>query len=215
MFPLSTVLFPHAELMLHVFEPRYRELTERCLAGDHEFGVVLIARGSEVGGGDERFDVGTVARIEAATRFDDGRFAVAARGTRRIAVRRWLGDDPFPLAEVEDLPGWPATGDDTPLGDGVVDGSRLDAAAAAVRRARTLLSEMGSAAPVVSEPADSSDEEKLWRLCARAPVTPLDHQRLLVTDGPVERTELLTELCGAVALDLVRLLGGAMGNGGR
>ena len=57
MFPLGTVLFPYAVLPLHVFEPRYRALTEHCLAGDGCFGVVLIERGSEVGGGDTRFAV--------------------------------------------------------------------------------------------------------------------------------------------------------------
>ena len=62
MFPLGTVLFPHAVLPLHVFEERYRALTETCLRGDGRFGVVLIERGSEVGGGDVRFGVGTVAQ---------------------------------------------------------------------------------------------------------------------------------------------------------
>ena len=54
MFPLGCVLFPHAHLPLHVFEPRYRTLTRDCLRTDREFGVVLIERGSEVGGGDSR-----------------------------------------------------------------------------------------------------------------------------------------------------------------
>src|SRR6266536_1773512 len=101
MFPLGSVLFPHAQLPLHVFEPRYRAITETCLAGDGEFGVVLIERGSEVGGGDARFSVGTVARIAAAGRLPDGRYLLAAVGTRRLRVREWLSDDPFPLAEVE------------------------------------------------------------------------------------------------------------------
>ncbi|MET1002223.1 MAG: LON peptidase substrate-binding domain-containing protein, partial [Acidimicrobiia bacterium] len=51
MFPLGSVLFPHALLPLHVFEPRYRVMMRHCLEGDKEFGVVLIERGSEVGGG--------------------------------------------------------------------------------------------------------------------------------------------------------------------
>src|SRR4051812_26706984 len=55
MFPLGTVLFPHAVLPLHVFEPRYRALVETCLHSDGRFGVVLIERGYEVGGGDARF----------------------------------------------------------------------------------------------------------------------------------------------------------------
>ena len=54
MFPLSAVLFPYATMPLHVFEPRYRALMHDCLAGDRRFGVVLIERGSEVGGGDQR-----------------------------------------------------------------------------------------------------------------------------------------------------------------
>ena len=74
MFPLGTVLFPHGVLPLHVFEPRYRTMTERCLADDATFGVVLIERGSEVGGHDERFDVGTAARILQAGRLEDGRW---------------------------------------------------------------------------------------------------------------------------------------------
>jgi Lon protease-like protein len=45
MFPLSAVLFPHASMSLHVFEPRYRELMRDCLAGDARFGIVLIERG--------------------------------------------------------------------------------------------------------------------------------------------------------------------------
>ncbi|MEY2464632.1 MAG: ATP-dependent Lon protease, partial [Acidimicrobiaceae bacterium] len=63
MFPLGTVLFPSVFLPLHVFEPRYREMTRHCLDTQREFGVVLIERGSEVGGDDVRTQVGTVARI--------------------------------------------------------------------------------------------------------------------------------------------------------
>ena len=101
MFPLGTVLFPYAVLPLHVFEPRYRVMTRRCLDGDGEFGVVLIERGSEVGGGDVRFDVGTIARIVQAAELPDGRFALATVGLRRFRVVRWLTDDPYPQAEVD------------------------------------------------------------------------------------------------------------------
>ncbi|HUF84321.1 MAG TPA: LON peptidase substrate-binding domain-containing protein [Acidimicrobiia bacterium] len=103
MFPLGSVLFPHALLPLHVFETRYRALTEACLAGDGEFGVVLIERGSEVGGGDTRFTVGTVARILEAGRLPDGRYVLAAVGTRRLRVRRWLPEEPYPQADIEVL----------------------------------------------------------------------------------------------------------------
>src|SRR5881275_3088596 len=80
---------------------RHRALAETCLRGDGRFGVVLIERGSEVGGGDTRFAVGTVARIVEAARTPDGRYLLATVGTDRFRVRRWLPDDPFPRADVE------------------------------------------------------------------------------------------------------------------
>ena len=96
MFPLGTVLFPYALLPLHVFEPRYRLMMRHVLDGDREFGVVLIERGSEVGGGDTRFDVATVARVVQAAELPDGRYALATVGMRRVRVERWLDDDPYP-----------------------------------------------------------------------------------------------------------------------
>jgi Lon protease-like protein len=79
-------------------------MTERCLADDATFGVVLIERGSEVGGNDLRFDVGTVARIVQAHRLDDGRWVLMTAGEHRLRVQRWLPDDPYPRAEVTPLP---------------------------------------------------------------------------------------------------------------
>ena len=107
MFPLGTVLLPGVVLPLHVFEPRYQQLVHDCLeAPAHEFGVVLIDRGSEVGGGDSRSGVGVVAQMLQVARWT----AVASRsstiGTRRIRVTQWLPDDPYPRADVEE---WPDT----------------------------------------------------------------------------------------------------------
>src|SRR4051812_9365869 len=78
MFPLGTVLLPGAVLPLHVFEPRYRALVEVCVAGDREFGVVLIERGNEVGGGDTRTSAGCVARIAEVRELPDGRYLLVA-----------------------------------------------------------------------------------------------------------------------------------------
>ncbi|GIU85752.1 MAG: hypothetical protein KatS3mg009_0267 [Acidimicrobiia bacterium] len=120
MFPLGSVLFPYGVLPLHVFEPRYRVMTRQCLAGDHEFGVVLIERGSEVGGGDSRFGFGTLARIAHAHELPDGRFALTAVGLRRIRVERWLDDDPYPRAVVEVVADEPLPPDAAALRDTVV-----------------------------------------------------------------------------------------------
>src|SRR6478736_527027 len=94
MFPLGSPLVPFQLLPLQVFEPRYRRLVEDCLATDSRFGVVLIERGSEVGGGDVRFDIGTVARILESAELGDGRIGLATAGEARLRVRRWLPDAP-------------------------------------------------------------------------------------------------------------------------
>ncbi|MBT4677880.1 MAG: hypothetical protein HOB67_08555, partial [Acidimicrobiaceae bacterium] len=61
MLPLGAVLLPTAVMPLQLFEARYRHMIVDVLAADSEFGVVLIRRGSEVGGGDLRYDVATRA----------------------------------------------------------------------------------------------------------------------------------------------------------
>ncbi len=215
MFPLQTVLFPGAALPLHVFEPRYRALTADCLAADRTFGVVLISRGREVGGGDERVGVGTAAVIEQASPFPDGRWALLARGTHRIVVETWLPDDPYPLAQVR-------TRRSTTNG---LDVASLERATAAVRRARALLSELGSAPPLAfaMDPASTTTasagpgtgrvpaadelEAATWELCQAAPLGALDRQRLLETDDAAQRLEMVAQLCDSLAEDLHRMLG--------
>ena len=198
MFPLSTVLFPGADLSLHVFEPRYRELVGDCLQTDRLFGVVLITRGSEVGGGDVRAEVGTVARIRAALPQPDGRWVLAARGSERLKVTRWLPEEPYPLAMVEGLPAAEGLDPDEPL---------LALAAAGVRRVRALLSELGDHPALPPDPEGLPDAgERMWELCTAAPLSVFDRQRLLQSEDPRSRLHLLIELCGEAAEDMTRLL---------
>ena len=53
MFPLGMVIFPHQVVGLCVFEARYHQMLED-IETEQRFGTCLIARGSEVGGFDER-----------------------------------------------------------------------------------------------------------------------------------------------------------------
>jgi uncharacterized protein len=185
MFPLGVVLFPYAGLPLHVFEPRYRALTEDCLAGNSEFGVVLIERGVEVGGGDTRFSVGTVARIVEAAKFADGRWALLTVGTRRARVQTWLPDDPYPVALLEDLP-------DEPFGPG--DEARLAEVERVVRRALALKAELNEPAVPATVELDADPERAAFQLAAYAPLGPVDHQRVLEAEPWSSRLTLLTDL---------------------
>ena len=184
MFPLGTVLVPGAVLPLHVFEPRYRALVADCLAGEPEFGVVLIERGSEVGGHDERFDVGTAARIVQAGRLEDGRWVLMTVGEHRVRVQRWLPDDPFPRADVESLP------------------DRADADAAAVlpelvadlERLLALRAQLGEPVPGVEVALPDDPVHASFEACALAGLGPLDGQRLLELDDAGQRLRDLSSL---------------------
>ncbi len=170
MFPLGSVLFPGLVLPLHIFEPRYRALVTDVLAGSAEFGVCLIERGSEVGGDDVRLDVGTVAHVQEAAELPDGRWAVVAVGTRRISVDRWLPDDPYPRAEVSELPDPAPEPAETDRRDDVVH---------LLRRVLAKCSELGEpAAPATVELSDDPVVAS-HQIAAIAPIPTYDQYRLL------------------------------------
>jgi Lon protease-like protein len=108
MFPLEVAMLPGEELPLRIFEPRYAALVSDCLAAaDPAFGVVLIAAGREVGGGDTRSDVGALAHITECADFGDGRYRLRCVMGERIRVLEWQPDDPYPRAAVEPWPDQP------------------------------------------------------------------------------------------------------------
>lgn len=95
-FPLpNCVLLPGGLLPLHVFEPRYRELTRDCLAGHQLMGVARLRPGFESAYYGrppvyERFGVG---RIICSEELPDGRFALLLRGVARVEIARELSTD--------------------------------------------------------------------------------------------------------------------------
>jgi Lon protease-like protein len=199
MFPLSAVLFPYASMPLHVFEPRYRALVHDCLAGDRRFGIVLIERGSEVGGGDQRSPLGTRCVIAREVELADGRWLLEVTGETLIEVEEWLPDDPYPAALVAEPIPVPDLEDPDPV---------LPLARQRVRKARALLAEHGGAPalpPDVALDGGGDSDVASWELCAAAPVNAYDAQQLLAADGPAERLRLLVELMEDLELDLQRM----------
>lgn len=187
MFPLGSVLVPGMVLPLHVFEPRYRQLVRDCTAGDGEFGVVLIARGSDVGGGDVRTEAGTLARIVQADELPDGRFVVGAVGLRRIRVERWLDDDPYPRAEVVD---WPEVTDD----GGPGTAAAVQEVARLVRRAAALHAELGEPAAPVDLELSADPVIAGYQAALAVPLGPADRQDVLCAPSVDDRFVLLRDL---------------------
>jgi hypothetical protein len=182
LFPLNTVLFPHARLPLHIFEPRYREMIARCIDDDLAFGVLLIKEGVEVGGPAIPHAVGTLAQITNLTRLPDGRMNLTALGVTR-----------FRLLEQFDAHAY-ATGRIVLLPDEHVDETQTQPVAADVRRwfteyvrAIRQVSEPDHDATVFNLPDDSTALSYI--VAAVLPITALEKQMLLEIQTTHERLQ--------------------------
>jgi Lon protease-like protein len=89
LFPLPNfVMFPHVLKPLHIFEPRYRQLTEDALASDHLLALVLLRPHTpeEYAGNPPIHDTACLCRILNSQRLPDGRFNILVRGLCRLRI---------------------------------------------------------------------------------------------------------------------------------
>lgn len=202
MFPLGTVVLPGMPLPLRIFELRYQLMLHDVMAGDQRFGVVLIERGSEVGGGDSRSNVGSLVRIYQHQAMDEGEHAILAFGEERIRVEKWLPDDPYPRAEVSVWPdGAHRTGEDpvgsSPRRSASNDSELLSMYARCVSSLRHLLTtaaELGHQVAPATFEAPEDPVSGSYLLAALTPVGPFDKQRLLTAPGAQGRLPMLASL---------------------
>ena len=188
MFPLGSVLFPHMPLPLRVFEERYLVMLAGILQEEpSEFGVVLIERGQEVGGGEKRFTVGTVARIdelEAA----EGFIAVIAEGDRRFEVVDWLDDDPYPQAQLRELDDLEWDDELEPL---------IERAEKVVRRSLAMASEFSDQQWAADVEISEEPIARAWQLAGIAPLGEIDQIALLGSTTTKQLLDAIIELTTA------------------
>lgn len=80
LFPLQVVLFPGADLPLHIFEERYKEMIGEVLRDRQEFGVILASEKGVV-------NTGCTATVDKVLRrYPDGRMDILTRGRRRFEI---------------------------------------------------------------------------------------------------------------------------------
>lgn len=182
MFPLNLVLFPGQILPLHIFEDRYRLMVKEIIDKDREFGVVLIERGSEVGGGDTRKNIGTLAQIIDYEKSNDGRWFLLTQGTKRIEATRWIEDLPYPRAEVSLF---------TEEQSISIDSEEWLATVTHMRRVLAILAELGDDVAPISTNISEDLFLGLFEMSSILPLTPLDAQQLLEIDSFSKRYSLL------------------------
>ena len=189
MFPLSTVLLPGMPLSLRIFEERYLKLLGDLIAEENpEFGVVLIEKGPEVGGGEKRLPIGTIASVLDIGTLEQF-YGIESVGSQRFRVNAWLPDDPYPMADIDFIP------------DLIWDDSLMAARVHLETKVRKLLAfasefgdlQYGSDTELSDDPMDAC-----WQLAGVLPVGQLDQMDLLnsqTADELISRTyEIVTSL---------------------
>ncbi|MEU9805337.1 LON peptidase substrate-binding domain-containing protein [Mycobacterium sp. NPDC050853] len=194
MFPLQSVLLPGEPLPLRIFEPRYVALVRDVMATDRIFGVVLIARGREVGGGDVRHDIGTAARVLDCESLGAERFAVRCEGAYRIRINKWLEDDPYPRADIEP---WPDEPDDRVLPLGALNEvqARIEDL---LRRVATVQQVRLPRRWSIATGLPSGAEKRLYTLASRVPMGQADRYAVLAASTLTARVAALNEAVDTV-----------------
>ena len=195
MFPLESALLPDQDLPLRIFEPRYGALVRHCLDTGDPFGVVLISRGREVGGGDSRCDVGILSRITECVDQGAGRYSMRCRTGERIRVTEWLPDDPYPRATVTLWPDEP--------GDPVTPAQLLEVEDRVMALFERIADARGVALPdraaLFGEPTAGDPGRRLYTLASRLPIGAADRYTVLSAPSAAERLAALREAVDAVA----------------
>ncbi|MEN9966971.1 MAG: hypothetical protein RL036_204 [Actinomycetota bacterium] len=196
MFPLGSILLPAMPLSLRIFEERYLKLLGDLIIEDEpEFGVVLIERGAEIGGGDKRLEIGTLASVTDIGTLDQF-YGIESVGAQRFRVNAWLPDNPYPMADVDFLP------------DLIWDDSLMPSRVHLETKVRNLLafaSEFGDLQYGPDTELSDDPMDACWQLAGVLPVGPLDQFDLLQSQSAEELISNTYELVNALGEALKKL----------
>lgn len=212
LFPLSNVvLFPRVHCPLHIFEPRYRQMTAEALAGSRRIGMIAVRPEHEaaMAGDPPLFAVGCAGVIEQADRRPDGRYDVVLLGTERFRIVEEIprdGERLYRVARAELL----AERFDEAREAIALQGLRADA----IELLLQLLRMISPDAARELDPRRFSgidDTTFVSALCQMLELPTAEKQGLLEADGPMARCEHLVAL---LQFRIAELSGGLPGPSG-
>ena len=196
-FPLSMpVLFPDSAVPLHIFEPRYRQMTAEALDGEGVIGMVTVRPSATEGmaGDPPVFEIGCAGRIAEHRKLPDGRYEMLLRATARFRVVAEVpreGERLYRVADTEAL--------DEPMGDEV----RAETVRARVIEHLRVIANRGASASNEAMDLDGLARLELARftngVCQALALPPQEKQGLLEAPTLEER---LIRLDGALAFHL-------------
>jgi Lon protease-like protein len=185
LFPLpNVVLFPNVSLPLHIFEPRYRDMTRDALDGDRIIGMVLLRPGWEhdYEGRPPVYPIGCAGLITHSERLDDGRFNIILRGMEKFRVVHETADRAYRIAQVDSIAE-------------TIQAADKEAMRAARQRLEALLVPQPAGRGVDPKvPPSMPDEDLVNALAQYLELEPVEKQALLERDGLLARCRSLIEL---------------------
>ena len=108
LFPLPrVVLFPETFLPLHVFEPRYQDMTVEILNSHHHLVLTLMRENPEPGSLGEKapvFETGCLAEVVRAEPLTGGRWKLLLQGKHAVRIIEEFPGRPYRQARTEPLP---------------------------------------------------------------------------------------------------------------
>ena len=198
LFPLpNVVLFPGVFLPLHIFEPRYRAMTEDALAEDRLIGMVLLKPGfeAEYEGRPAIYGTGCTGLITHAERLADGRFNIVLQGLDRFRLLAEDDSKPYRIGVIDRLAGDTVTG---------MDVLALRELRQRIEHVLTPLVER--AGSELNVPATMTDVDVVHALAQYLDLAPIEKQALLECDTVLSRAAALADL-----LEMKAMTGGLPG----
>ncbi|MBI4500413.1 MAG: LON peptidase substrate-binding domain-containing protein [Gemmatimonadetes bacterium] len=193
-FPLPLVLFPGVPQLLHIFEPRYRQMLSDCLQGDRRFGLSTVESDTPGDSGPARGTVGCVAYVQARTSMPDGRSNILAVGEDRYVLLDYVETDRlYRVARVD-------TFDDDPENlDGLAEASAR--VGDIFLRFSTVMNALNDAATSAPELADDP-KARSFQISSAIEMEPRVKQELLRLRSIRRRLEALERVLRAAITEL-------------
>ena len=90
-FPLSIVVYPHEQLNLHIFEPKYKQLIRECIDQKKVFGMPVVIN-------DKIQEMGTLLEVlEISKEYETGEMDIKTKGTKVFRILEIIDSVPEKL----------------------------------------------------------------------------------------------------------------------
>ena len=180
----GVILLPRGRLPLHVFEPRYLDMTADALGELRMIGIIQPRRQTSgpIGDDDALFDVGCAGRITDFSETDDGRFLITLIGVSRFRIAREFEMDRGYRRAAVDF--------DSFAGDLAADENAIPDRPGLVIAMRAYFSRMGIEARFDAL-EKATDEALVTTLAMICPFSPGEKQALMEAKGVPDRASML------------------------